>query len=226
MRDSEPREGQRAPSLERQAVALAGQVAMQMHVRLRNYFQLDELKSLALTPALLAAREWDGRGSFAKFTVQRIRWALLTELRRERRQTRLLSRAGYHKLVAVTVERAADLTAVTDDDAADPPPAADVLAAMIRNAATAVTVELDASGMLPDPHENVETNVERMRLRRAVAALPEAERMVIEQHGYHGATFEEIATASGVERSTLYSRYTRALDRLRVSFEETAHDSG
>ena len=226
MTDSVPREGQKPPSLERQAVSLAGQVATQMHHRLRSFFPLDELKSLALTPALLAAREWDGRGSFAKYVVQRIRWALLDELRRERRQTRILGRAGYHRLVAVTVERAADLTAATDDAAADPPPAADVLAAMIRDAATLVTVELDASGMLPDPHEDVEANAESMRLRRAVAALPDTERVVVEQHGYQGATFDEIATASGVERSTLYSRYSRALDRLRVTFEEKAPDSG
>jgi RNA polymerase sigma factor (sigma-70 family) len=75
---------------------------------------------------------------------------------------------------------------------------------------------------VPDPNEDVEANVVRLRVRRAVAELPEPERSILERHGYAGETFEDIAAAGQMHRSTVFSAYTRALEKLRQVFESTA----
>ena len=207
---------------EQQAILLGNQVATQMFFRFGQRVPLDELRSLALPAAVAAAALWDGRGSLPRFVVQRTRWAVLDALRTQQRQNKRLDGGALQQMAAVQAERAGELTAHADQTAVDPLPPAAALGSFFAGAAAGFTLELDAAGALevPDPDEDVEENAQRMRLRRAVEALPEAERAVLEQHSYRGATFKEIAEAGGLEDSTVFSRYARAVDRLRQTFED------
>src|SRR5581483_3697276 len=54
----------------------------------------------------------------------------------------------------------------------------------------------------------------------AVAELPEALREVLILRHYEGLTFEDIARLTGTPASTLKSRFTAALARLRVRLEQ------
>jgi RNA polymerase sigma factor (sigma-70 family) len=204
-----------------QAIEIADEVAHQMFHRFRREVPLDEIKSLALPAAIAAAERWDGRGWLPKYVVQRTRWAVLDGLRRERRRAKLVSPAALSQMAALSTERAAEVAASTDEDAAERPEPAAAFRALLQGAAAGFTVELDAAGALavPDPNEDVEANVERLRVLRAVAELPEPERSVLERHGYAGETFDEIAAAADMHRSTVFSVYTRALEKLRQSFE-------
>jgi RNA polymerase sigma-70 factor (ECF subfamily) len=54
----------------------------------------------------------------------------------------------------------------------------------------------------------------------ALAALPPALREVLVLHHYEGLKFEEIARLLGTPASTLKSRFTTALARLRIHFDQ------
>ena len=125
--------------------------------------------------------------------------------------------ASIRRAAIIAAEQTADMEAIRDNESAD-----GTLTSLLRGAAFRFTVELDAGGppSVPDPSEDVEANVDRIRLRRAVAALPEVERHVVERHDYEGATFDEIAAAAGVHPTTVYYHYARAQEALRRAFED------
>jgi RNA polymerase sigma factor (sigma-70 family) len=207
-----------------QGIEIAEHVARQLFVRFRQEVPLDEIRSLAMPAAVAAAERWDGRGSLPKYVVQRARWAVLDGLRRERRRAALTQAASIPQMAALNAERAAEVAAVVDEADTERAEPAAALQAFLRGAAASFTVDLDAAGALaaPDPHEDVEGNVDRMRVRRAVAELPEPERSVLERYGYAGETFEEIAAAGNLHRSTVFSAYARGVERLRQTFESAA----
>jgi RNA polymerase sigma factor (sigma-70 family) len=204
-----------------QAIALADEVAEQIYLRFGREVPFDEIRAVARSNGVVAAERWDGRGLFPKYAVQRIRWAVLDSLRRERRRTAAPGAAAMQHAAALNAERAGDLAALADATAVEPPDPAAALRAFLGGAAASFTVELDAAGLLAvaDPREDVETTVDRMRVRRAAAALPEPERSVLERHSYDGATFAEIAAADGVPQATVFSCYSRAVEKLRRAFE-------
>jgi RNA polymerase primary sigma factor len=77
--------------------------------------------------------------------------------------------------------------------------------------------ELIRDESAPDPAEEVERTLGEERLRRALAALPERERMVLEgRFGSDGPTrtFEEIAGEMHVTRERVRQLEQQALDRL------------
>jgi len=61
---------------------------------------------------------------------------------------------------------------------------------------------------------------ERERLAAAVAALSEADQLVIAARYFLGLSEAEAATALGLRRGTVKSRLSRALERLRIRLEE------
>ena len=99
---------------------------------------------------------------------------------------------------------------------------------LLGRAAAGFAVDLDAGGIhrIADPRVDVEHEVDRMRVRRAVHALPPEERAIVERHGYHGETFDEIARNLGTPRSTVFLTYGRALETLQRKLAERAPGSG
>ena len=68
-----------------------------------------------------------------------------------------------------------------------------------------------------DPLRVVTAEEEAQRLSRALASLPEEQRIVVALHVYGGLTFKEIAAREGEPENTVQSRYRYALEKLRRS---------
>ncbi len=77
----------------------------------------------------------------------------------------------------------------------------------------------DALGQVPctahTPSRSAEASEDAGRIRRAVASLPEAHRLVVELRFFAGATLDEIAAALGCPLGTVKSRLHHALEKLR-----------
>ena len=65
------------------------------------------------------------------------------------------------------------------------------------------------------PDRSAETSEDALRIRRAVASLPEEHRLVVELRFFAGATLDEIAAALGCPLGTVKSRLHHALKKLR-----------
>jgi RNA polymerase sigma factor (sigma-70 family) len=57
------------------------------------------------------------------------------------------------------------------------------------------------------------------RLRKEVAALPEAYREVVVLHYTHGLSFAEIAATLSMSKNAVFARHQRAVRLLRARFE-------
>lgn len=74
----------------------------------------------------------------------------------------------------------------------------------------------DAKAAAPaDPEALLAGATERERVRRALAQLPEVQRVTLEIAFYEGLTYAEIAEREGVPLGTIKSRAARALQALR-----------
>jgi RNA polymerase sigma-70 factor (ECF subfamily) len=77
----------------------------------------------------------------------------------------------------------------------------------------------DALGQAPctayTPDHSAEASEDALRVRRAVASLPEEHRLVVELRFFAGATLDEIAAALGCPLGTVKSRLHHALEKLR-----------
>lgn len=102
------------------------------------------------------------------------------------------------------------------------------LYAVARNAITdglrrlpAPAAELeDEPGSAPDPADHVEASWTAWRVHRALQALPEHERPVIELAYWGGLSQSEIADALGIPLGTVKTRTRSALARLADALEE------
>ena len=65
------------------------------------------------------------------------------------------------------------------------------------------------------PDRSAEMSEDALRIRRAVANLPEEHRLVVELRFFTGATLDEIAAALGCPLGTVKSRLHHALTKLR-----------
>lgn len=68
----------------------------------------------------------------------------------------------------------------------------------------------------PDTWQTVAANVERERIRRALAALPAEQQRTVELAYFGGYSQPEIAAAMGVPLSTVKGRMRMAMQKLRV----------
>jgi RNA polymerase sigma-70 factor (ECF subfamily) len=81
--------------------------------------------------------------------------------------------------------------------------------------------ELDEAGELPGITRHAEPDL-KLKLARAIDALPERSKMVFLMHDVEGFTHEEIATSMGMETGTSKAQLSRARARLRESLAEFA----
>jgi RNA polymerase sigma-70 factor (ECF subfamily) len=86
-------------------------------------------------------------------------------------------------------------------------------------------VVLHEEGALPDREapDDPSLGPDQVRIRRAVATLPDEQRVVLELGYFHGLTSSEIAVEIDVPIGTVKSRVARALRALRVSL---GHEEG
>ena len=67
----------------------------------------------------------------------------------------------------------------------------------------------------PDPETLTASAAERVRIRSALATLPDAQRETLEVAFFEGLTYPEIAAREGVPLGTIKSRAARAIAALR-----------
>jgi RNA polymerase sigma-70 factor, ECF subfamily len=75
--------------------------------------------------------------------------------------------------------------------------------------------EAVAAATAVDPEAGAAGAADRERVRRALAALPDVQRMTLEVAFYEGLTYAEIAEREGVPLGTIKSRAARGLAALR-----------
>ena len=71
-----------------------------------------------------------------------------------------------------------------------------------------------------DPERLTSDASEREKIRRALASLPEAQRITLEVAFFEGLSYPEIATRESVPLGTIKSRAARALASLREALEK------
>jgi RNA polymerase sigma-70 factor (ECF subfamily) len=81
-----------------------------------------------------------------------------------------------------------------------------------------VAVE-DTRPLTPDPEALLGDATMRARVRRALQALPEVQRLTLEVAFFEGLSYPEIAEREGVPLGTIKSRAARAIASLREAFE-------
>ena len=88
-------------------------------------------------------------------------------------------------------------------------------AARLSRALAASDVSTKRHAERSTPDRSAETSEDALRVRRAVANLPEEHRLVVELRFFAGATLDEIAAALGCPLGTVKSRLHHALEKLR-----------
>lgn len=153
------------------------------------------------------------------FAYYRIRGAMLDHARK----ASTLSRRAYERLrVAEAADRVGE--GVAEMRAADPAGRADVaqtVAALDAGLAQltmgfALVVSADAEPE-PTPEEALIDKEAALRLRRAVSALDERERALVEGHYFDGRRFDEVAASLGISKSWASRVHAKALEKLKTA---------
>ncbi|HEU4535453.1 MAG TPA: sigma-70 family RNA polymerase sigma factor [Polyangiaceae bacterium] len=71
-----------------------------------------------------------------------------------------------------------------------------------------------------DPAERAEANDTRARLERAVAALPDRERLIVSMHYFEGKLFKDIGALLGVSEPRISQLHARAMGKLRAELQQ------
>lgn len=182
-------------------------VASQMYRRVgdRTGLTLDDLYDLGVPGLATAHAEWDGRGHFEPFALQRIRWAIVDSLRRRRRDP-LTKAMAAAELAAEQVPRTLqDIRGTTFN--------------LKEEAEASIDEMVDAAGasfaLDVEAEERVEEDVNRLRLKRAISELPPPQDQVMERYIYFGETFEDVGKAVGLTAAAVCKMHARALKALR-----------
>ena len=173
--------------------------------RIQHRISEGELYDIGLPGLHFAEKAWDGRGDFDAFAIQRISWYILDELRRARKHDVVVRAAASAELAAeqyALSETSPHATFHQEEDAAKS------IEEMIEAGAANFAMELVAA-------DDVEEDVERMKLRRAVEELPPPEDEVVHGYYYEGKTFAELSRDLNMGETTAVDAHARAIGRLK-----------
>lgn len=193
--------------------------------KLRNELGLarehEDLVSAGYQGLIEARARYDAaRGvQFSTFAYYRIRGAMLDYARKSSN----LSRRAYERVrLAESADRVGE--GIADARAADPKGRTDTAATV--EALDAGLAKLTLSFALAhaaeeaEPEKPDEAYIEKemaLRLRRAVSALDERERALLEGHYFDGRRFDEVAESLGISKSWASRVHAKALEKLKSS---------
>lgn len=166
----------------------------------------EEIYDLGVTALVEARAEWDGRGDFEAFAIQRVRWAMQDSLRKRRRDPVTLALSAA-ELAARQHDRSAASVARLGDEAQ---PLAELSIQEVVDDA-ALNYSLDLGSL-----EEAEEDVERLHVRRAVKALTPPQDEVMERYVYKGETFAEVAEAMGLSTTAVFKIHAQAVRNLKA----------
>jgi RNA polymerase sigma factor (sigma-70 family) len=152
-----------------------GEVAKELALRLRYRVASSDLESLGAMVLCEALTRYDpGRSDFAPYVAERLRWAMMSDARREQRRHRLLAEA----------------CGVRDDD-----PDQEVDSDGVSLLFGLRTAE--------DPAQAVEQRELRGLLQRSLGALPDEVRTVLTRHYFGEESLEDVARETGRSKATV-----------------------
>jgi RNA polymerase sigma factor FliA len=181
--------------------------------------EVDDLVSYGVTGLLEAQKRFDPRYgvAFTSFAYHRVEGAIYDGLRR----MGALPRTYYASLrtseyLENAVERAAG-----GDGKRTSLAALREIARVLRGAAA---VAIAAGALQEDPADPADEAAARrelaVKVRAAIAALPERERTIVERHYYQDQTLLEAGAELGVTKSWASRLHARAVDLLREKLKD------
>jgi RNA polymerase sigma factor for flagellar operon FliA len=198
-------------------------VAKQLSRRLGRHIALDDLIALGHPALMEVARTYQpDRAKFSTYTALKVKWAILDGVRRETRGRSAGARAAAIAISERLNEDAAAMLAESGVPVAEEE-CQGRLRELLEGQAAALALGLtasrdDAIDAIPDsvdtPEESVARQELRRDIRRAVEALPDRERALIERHYFGGEPFDEIAKELGVSKSWASRLHTQAIQAL------------
>lgn len=210
--------------LVREGLQLAEGVARRMHLKLRGFLSADELLDSAHGALLKAVNEYDPvQSPFPPYIIQRLKWAMLDEVRRQHRRGRLPARAAAVAALERVTEHAANETALGAGLPDEGDPRVEMGQYLAQRAAAMATGLLSVPVGERDPWSGSgpEEDVARKQLRRdllrAVEALPEKGRILVLRHYFMDEPFEAIARELGISKSWASRVHAQAMDSLAKS---------
>jgi RNA polymerase sigma factor for flagellar operon FliA len=218
-----------------QHLPLVHAIAGKLRRNLGRALDLEDLVAYGSKGLVEAADRFDPRqgASFGTYAYYRIRGAMLDGLR----TMGWYSRADYaryraeersNEYLKSVADRAAATQAAMGAAAAAPPDAAATLgeigeilggvaAVHITSIEAAATV---ADDRLPAPDEDVGQRQLHQRVRRAISALPEKERRLMELYYFGDKNLVEVGAELGLSTSWACRLHARAVAALRVALEQ------
>lgn len=200
--------------------------------RLVGYGEIAELCSVGRAALVEAARvHQPGRTPFPSFAAQRLRWAMIDHVRRERHARGARRRAHAVATADLAAAAHAAEARATDGERTELPTqetARDALATALARRAEALAVGLVLAGrrgpapeLAPDPEDAVITRLAHAQLHAAVAQLPERQRTIVERYYFEEERLETIAEAIGVSKSWASRLHSQALLVLGRALRES-----
>jgi RNA polymerase sigma factor for flagellar operon FliA len=222
--------GRETDDLIAQSAPLVKRIAYHMSGRLPAFVEVDDLIQAGMLGLMEAARRFDAtRGaSFNTFAEQRIRGAMLDEVRRNDWAPRSVHRKARDISEAIRI-----LETATGEEAKDEAIAAQLGWSLVEYHKTLADLRgqkmlsLDDPGaegeslgdQLIDPQEEPSETVQKQHLighlSQAIEGLPERERLVLSLYYDEELNLKEIGEVLGVSESRISKLHSQALLRLR-----------
>jgi RNA polymerase sigma factor for flagellar operon FliA len=222
-------DGAEAERLVREGRPVLELVARRITRRLGGQVRYDDLVALGWPALYDAAKVWDAsKAKFSSFAGMKIRWAIIDGLRRETHgrvvKARAQALAASERFGAAAL---ASLEGAGDDPIPDEEARGELRALLDGHAAALAFGLVSAVGDLADLVDTTDTPEEQTAraqfaaaVRRAVSALPERERALVERHYYEGDPFDAIARDLGISKSWASRLHAQAMKRLADAFRD------
>ena len=207
--------------------------------RLPGHFRLDDLYSAGLVGFLAAIEDYDPERNveFGAYAGQRIRGAILDELRRldvVPRRVRRLGREAAHAIGVLT--QRLGRPPLDDEIAAEMGLEPAVYQRLLTEGVTLLSLDAGAAGeqggapidsiedqAVPDPFATLEAKERRALIGKFIDRLPERERQVLALYYHEELTMHEIGTVLGITESRVSQIHSSAILRLQAAVKrETA----
>jgi RNA polymerase sigma factor for flagellar operon FliA len=201
--------------------------------RLPGHFRLDDLYSAGLVGFLAAVEDFDPERNveFGAYASQRIRGAILDELRRldcVPRRVRRLGREAAHAIGVLTQRLGRQ---PLDEEIADEM-GIDIAAyrRLLTEGVTLLSLDADVSGdqsgapvdsiedpSVPDPFATLEAKERQALVARFIERLPAREQQVLALYYHEELTMHEVGTILGITESRVSQIHSSAILRLQAA---------
>jgi RNA polymerase sigma factor for flagellar operon FliA len=201
--------------------------------RLPGHFRLDDLYSAGLVGFLAAVEDFDPERNveFGAYASQRIRGAILDELRRldcVPRRVRRLAREAAHAIGVLTQRLGRQ--PLDEEIAAEMKIEVAVYRRLLTEGVTLLSLDADPSGeqsgapvdsiedpSVPDPFATLEARERQALVARFIEKLPERERQVLALYYHEELTMHEVGTILGITESRVSQIHSSAILRLQAA---------